>query len=137
MSSDGCVFCAIARGDAPASLVHEDDVCVAFMDIAPITDGHLLVAPKEHATGLADLPPETGGHLFRVAQQAAARVRSSGIRCEGLNLFLADGAVAGQTVLHLHVHVLPRSEGDSFRLSFVQGSPPREALDELAARLRF
>ncbi len=134
----GCVFCAIRDGAAPASVVHEDEVALAFMDIHPINDGHVLVVPREHAASLAELDPEAGAHLFRVAQRLAGRLRESGLRCEGVNLFLADGEAAGQDVFHVHLHVLPRFEGDNLLIEPRQGfgRPDREALDDLAARLR-
>ena len=78
-----CIFCDIVGGNAPASIIYRDDLCTAFMDIQPVNPGHVLVVPNRHATGLADLPPETGGQMFRVAQQIAAALRQSGVRCEG------------------------------------------------------
>jgi histidine triad (HIT) family protein len=127
-----CVFCAIVAGTAEASIVHSDDHVVAFMDIRPVVPGHLLVVPRRHAVGLADLDPEDGGRVFRVAQQMAAAVRLAGLECEGVNLFLADGVAAGQEVFHLHLHVLPRHPGDGFRLQFNYRFPPRAELDEHA-----
>jgi histidine triad (HIT) family protein len=105
------------------------------MDIAPITPGHVLVVPKAHAVGLADLPAEVGGHLFAVAQRIAAGLRSSGaVRVDGVNLFLADGAAAGQEVLHAHLHVLPRYAGDGLEITWGRRPPPsREELDTVAA----
>lgn len=135
MSTD-CVFCRIVEGAAAASVVHADDTAVAFLDIAPITPGHLLVVPRAHATGLADLDPATGRHVFGVAQRLAAAMRASGLRCEGVNLFLADGAAAFQEVPHLHLHVLPRWRGDRFKLSYQAGRPSRATLETQAADLR-
>jgi len=135
MSTD-CVFCRIVEGAAAASVVHADDTAVAFLDIAPITPGHLLVVPRAHATGLADLDPATGRHVFGVAHRLAAALRASGLRCEGVNLFLADGAAAFQEVPHLHLHVLPRWRGDRFKLSYQAGRPSRATLETQAADLR-
>lgn len=115
-ASDGCVFCDIAGGQAETSLVHEDEDLVAFMDLAPVTPGHLLVVPRRHAIGLADLPEDLGMAMFRLAQRLSAALRRSGLRCEGTNLFLADGEAAGQEVFHVHLHVFPRYDGDSFRM---------------------
>jgi diadenosine tetraphosphate (Ap4A) HIT family hydrolase len=131
-----CVFCRIVAGTAPASVVHSDSTAVAFLDIAPVTPGHLLVVPRAHAVGLADLAADTGAHLFRVAQRLAAGLRRSGVRCDGVNLFLADGEVAFQEVFHVHLHVLPRSRGDGFKLSYSAGSPSRAELDETADAIR-
>lgn len=135
MTAD-CVFCRIVAGTAPASVAYADDRVVAFLDIAPITPGHLLVVPRAHAVGLADLDPDTGGHLFQVAQRMAAGLRRSGLRCDGVNLFLADGAAAFQEVFHLHLHVLPRWRGDGFKLSYKAGTPSRAVLEQQAADVR-
>lgn len=134
-----CVFCAIRDGREAASVVHEDELALVFRDLYPINEGHLLVVPKAHATELAELDPATGGPLFRLAQESAARLRESGIRCEGVNLFLADGTAAGQDVFHVHLHVLPRFAGDNFAVEVPRGfgAPERAQLDTLAARIRF
>ncbi|HLA63452.1 MAG TPA: HIT domain-containing protein, partial [Rhodothermales bacterium] len=92
------VFARILRGEAPATFVHRDDRVSAFMDIQPVNPGHVLVVPNEPVASLAELDPETGAHLFRVAQRVAAALRASGLPCEGVNFFLADGAAAMQEV---------------------------------------
>ena len=111
-----CVFCEIIAGRSPVSVVHRDDQCIAFMDICPVTRGHLLVVPITHATYLSNLDPAVGGTLFTVAHRLAAAIRRSGFKAEGINLFLADGEAAGQEVFHVHLHVLPRFDGDGFGL---------------------
>ena len=128
-----CVFCSIVRGEAAASVAYEDERVVAFMDIAPATAGHLLIVPRRHAPHLADLDPEDGAQMFRVAQLLAAAVRRSSIPAQGVNLLLADGAVAMQEVMHAHLHVLPRTEGDGLTLSAGFHEPDRAALDAHAA----
>lgn len=133
------VFDRILRGDAPATFVYRDDRVSAFMDIQPITPGHVLVVPNEPVASLADLDPETGAHLFRVAQRVAAALRQSGLRCEGVNLFLADGEAAMQDVFHVHLHVVPRYEGDGFGLRLPEGydqKPERTELEFAGARIR-
>ena len=134
----GCIFCEILAGQAPGSFVYRDDLCSAFMDIHQPTPGKLLVVPNAHATYLADLLPATGGRMFQVAQRLAAALRQSGLRCEGINLFLSDGSAAGQDVFHVHLHVMPRFEGDGVKLRFGQALavyPSREQLDQLAAQI--
>ena len=134
-----CIFCEIQARRAPASFVYQDDACVAFMDIQPVTPGHILVVPRRHAANLAELDPQDGAHIFQVAQQTAAALRASGLRCEGVNLFLADGEAAGQDVFHVHLHVFPRFSGDGFGLRFGPNyaqRPPRSELEELAERIR-
>ena len=135
----GCIFCAIIAGRAPASRVYQDEHVVAFMDIRPVNPGHLLVVPRRHASDLAGLAPEDGKYIFRCAQQIAAALYQSGLPCQGVNLFLADGAVAGQDVFHVHLHVLPRFAGDGFGLKFGPHNlsrPDRSELEATAAKLR-
>ena len=133
----GCIFCAIVSGDAPGSLVYADDVAVAFMDISPVNAGHLLVVPRRHVEMLADLDEETGAHLFTVATRMARAIRRCGVRCDGVNLFLADGEAAFQEVFHMHMHVIPRFSGDAFRIvADWTAHPSREELDIVAAQIR-
>lgn len=131
-----CVFCAIAAGRETASMVYSDDTVIAFMDVRPVNAGHLLVVPRSHAERLADLPDAVGSRMFTVARRLAGALRRSSLRCEGVNLFLADGEAAGQEVWHVHLHVLPRFAGDGFRLSASWLTPDRAELDETAATVR-
>ena len=133
-----CVFCRLIAGEVEASVVHEDERTVAFMDLRPVTSGHLLVVPRAHAAGLAGLDPEDGAQMFRVARVAAAAMGRSSLRCEGVNLFLADGEAAGQEVFHVHLHVVPRFDGDEFGLLLPPdyGVGLRSELDAAAAALR-
>jgi histidine triad (HIT) family protein len=136
VSIPGCPFCEIVALRLPASELCRDDLVVAFLDIRPITPGHLLVVPRSHAAGLADLPRPTGRAMFTTAQRLAAALRESGLRCDGVNFFLADGEVAGQEVDHVHLHVVPRFAGDGFRLSAQFMSPERAELDATAGLIR-
>jgi diadenosine tetraphosphate (Ap4A) HIT family hydrolase len=134
-----CLFCEIVAGHSPASVVYRDEFCLAFMDLFPVTAGHVLVVPIAHATYLADLPADTGAAMFRTAQRLAAAVRGSGVRADGITLILADGAAAGQEIFHSHLHVVPRFAGDGFGLRFPPGYPreaPRPELDEHAQMIR-
>ena len=134
---DACVFCAILRGALPVSLVAEEDRVVAFMDINPINPGHVLIIPRHHTPDLAGLVPDDGAVMFRLAQRVAAALRASDLPCDGVNLFLADGELAGQEVFHAHLHVIPRLADDGFFLDIAYGaSPSREDLDVVAAELR-
>jgi diadenosine tetraphosphate (Ap4A) HIT family hydrolase len=132
-----CIFCAIVADEAPRSVVFEDDLVLGLMDIRPITPGHLLVIPKDHATHLADLPSATGGHMMEVAMELATAIRRSDLRRDGINLFLADGEVAGQEIFHVHVHVVPRFPGDGFGLDLrYDPAPDRSTLDGHASMIR-
>lgn len=134
-----CPFCKIRDGDLPASLIHQDDTCTAFLDVQPINPGHVLIIPNEHVEKLAELDPETGGHLFRLAQNISSALRESGIQCPGINLFLADGKEAMQEVPHLHLHVIPRFTDDGFEFHFSPTYfelPTRDELDKNAEHIK-
>lgn len=131
-----CIFCSIVAGKVPGVKVYEDETVLAIMDIRPINEGHVLVMPKHHYPGLADLPRDVWAHQASVARDIGNALRRSGIRCEGINLFLSDGKVAFQEVPHAHLHVIPRLPGDGFHLRLVRaGSPSREELEIAAERI--
>ncbi len=137
--SSECVFCDIVNEKAPASVVYRDETVVAFMDIQPVNPGHVLIVPAHHAVSLTELGDEIAGRIAEVSKQIAAALPHAGVRCEGFNLFLADGAVAGQEVFHVHMHVIPRYEGDGFGLRFgphYGELPPRAELDGIADKIR-
>lgn len=131
-----CVFCAIVDGTAPARIVYRDEHVLGFLDIRPITAGHTLLIPREHSTGLADLPANSGAALFAASQRIGAAMKSSSLAADGVNLVMNDGRAAFQTVFHTHLHVVPRQHGD--RLRFLTGlltrRPRRQ--DAVAATLR-
>jgi histidine triad (HIT) family protein len=134
-----CVFCEIVRGTARSSTVYADDSAVAFLDIHPVNEGHILIVPRAHAASLDEVDPEVGAHLFRVAMELSQALRQSGVRCEGVDLFLADGEAAGQGVFHVHLHVIPRHQGDGFGFRFgplYNTLPERSRLDEVASDIR-
>ncbi|MEY9948364.1 HIT family protein [Kitasatospora sp. GAS1066B] len=136
MSTDECVFCAIAQREAEASIVYEDETVLAFMDHQPVTPGHLLVIPRGHAVGLEDLDEEVGVKIWQVAHRLGRALRRSSLRCEGVNLFLADGKAAFQEVFHVHLHVFPRFAKDGFRLDAEWRVREREELDATATAVR-
>ncbi len=135
-----CIFCQIVAGEAPASLVHRDELVSAFLDIRPVTPGHLLVIPNEHVVCTHDLPDATAERLFSVARRVARSLRrSAAVRSEGVNLFVADGEAAGQEVFHSHLHVIPRFPGDGFEIDAAAWrgpQPDRAQLDAIAERIR-
>jgi histidine triad (HIT) family protein len=133
-----CIFCDICAGDAEASFVYEDERTIAFLDIAPLSAGHTLVVPRAHAASLEELEPEDAQRIVRVAQRVAIALQRTGFRVEGVNLWLADGAAAGQDVFHAHMHVVPRFDGDGFVVSLPpdRHRPDREELNANAAELR-
>ena len=137
-SDPSCIFCRIIADQVEASKVYHDDIVTAFMDKQPLNPGHLLVVPNEHTANLAELDETIAGRMFVVGRHLAQALRRSGLRCEGINLFLADGSAAGQTVFHSHLHVIPRFIGDGFGLRFPPGygsGVSREDLDTIAAKV--
>ena len=130
------LFCAIVAGSAPASIVYDDADLLTFLTIGPVTPGHLLIIPKRHAPFLADLDEAIGAQMFTVAMRLARALRASGLRCEGINLFLADGEAAFQEVFHTHLHVFARFAEDTFRIDTDWSvTPSRAELDEIAAQV--
>lgn len=114
-----CVFCAIVAGDAPAIRIHEDDEHLAILDIRPFIRGHTLVFPKRHLVDLTDTPPETVAAMATIGQRIARAARRSGLHADGNNIAINDGKAAFQSVFHIHLHVVPRRDGD--KLSFAKG----------------
>ena len=136
MPARECVFCGIVKGEIPASIVHEDEQALAFMDAHPVNAGHVLVIPKSHAAHLSELDPEIGGEVFKTAMSVSAAVRRCGIPCKAVNLMLADGIEAGQEIFHVHLHVIPRFRGDNFSMSSrTRAGPSRDELARLASMI--
>jgi diadenosine tetraphosphate (Ap4A) HIT family hydrolase len=137
-----CVFCQIVAGAAPAIRVYEDEDYLGFLDIRPFTRGHTLVIPKQHSVDLTDTPAPILAGMLTVGQRIAQATRASGLAATGNNVAINDGKSAFQSVFHIHLHVIPRRDGD--KASFVKGvllrrDPDREATgrllrDALAAR---
>ena len=130
-----CVFCKIADGQIPASTVYEDEDCVAFMDIGQVNPGHVLVAAKRHAQDLYALDDAQAAAVARGVARVARAIRAA-FAPEGLSVYQANGAAAGQTVFHYHVHLVPRFANDAMRFTWPVQNPPREALEEHAVRIR-
>lgn len=137
VAESNCVFCMILTNELPSSIVHETETVVALMDIDPVTPGHLLVVPRAHLPDLADLSDELAAEMMSVARRLASALRRSSLRCDGVNLFYADGEAAFQEVFHSHLHVFPRFADDGFVIDARWGSnPTRDDLDDHAADLR-
>lgn len=139
-----CIFCEIAGGRSPASVIHAGDRVLAFLDIHPWRRGHALVVPRAHAVRAGELDDVDRAALARAAFAVAAAMRVSGVPCDDLNLLLNDGPAANQTVQHVHIHVVPRTRGDGLRVlsrlirhvvAPLRRPTPRAELDELAVRI--
>lgn len=128
-----CVFCAIAAGEAPAIRIYEDDSYLAILDIRPLTRGHTLVLPKKHTVDLTDTPPQTLADMIAIGQRIARAARATEL-ADATNIAINDGRAAFQSVFHIHLHVLPRRNGD--KLSVAKGmllrrDPDRQTTGQL------
>ena len=134
-----CVICKLLAGELEVSMVHQDDLCSAFMDIQPVNRGHVLVVPNRHTAEVPELTEAESARMLVLARRINAALRESGLKCAGVNFFLADGEAAGQEVFHVHLHIFPRFNKDGFRLvlpSRYGKQPSRRKLDETAALIR-
>jgi len=109
---DNCVFCKIVNKEIPSYKIYEDDLVLAFLDISPVVSGHVLVIPKKHFESIFEIEEEYLKRIVVVAGRISIKMKEV-LGVEGINLYQANGSVAGQTVSHFHLHVLPRRAGDS------------------------
>ncbi|MGN0401593.1 MAG: HIT family protein [Acetatifactor sp.] len=123
-----CIFCKIANGEIPAKTLYEDELFRVILDLGPATKGHALILPKKHADNLYELPDELAAAAMKLAKKMALTMKEK-LHCDGLNLVQNNGAVAGQTVSHFHLHVIPRYEGDGQHINWVPGKPSQEELE--------
>ncbi len=130
MRKDDCIFCKIANGEIPTKTIYEDEYFRVILDLGPATKGHSLILPKEHAANLYELPAEYAERIIPVAQKVAGKMKEN-LHIDGLNLVQNNGEVAGQTVMHFHLHVIPRYEGDGQNMLWNPGKPSAEELEEI------
>ncbi|WP_096390336.1 HIT family protein [Halopenitus persicus] len=137
--SDDCIFCSIVDGDIPARTVAETDDVLAFLDANPLARGHTLVIPKAHHEHVGDLPADLSGAIFDVVAELTPRVQAA-VDADAANVGINDGTAAGQEVPHVHVHIVPRFEGDGGApIHAVAGERPDlddDELDAIAETLR-
>ena len=130
-----CVFCRIVAKQIPATVVYEDGDTLAFLDIGHVNPGHVLVAAKAHCENVYALDDAQAVAVFRTVARVARAVRAA-FAPPGLSIYQANGKPAGQTVFHFHVHLVPRHDGDGMNLTWPVKNPPREKLEEYAAKIR-
>ena len=128
-----CVFCAIAAGEIPSFKVYEDDLVLAYLDINPFTKGHVLVIPKAHSANLLETSDETLAAVIARVKKVAAHVKAA-LPCDGFNILQNNGEAAGQTVKHLHFHIVPRYGNEP--IVFESHPGDMEELKALAERIR-
>ena len=130
---NNCVFCAIAANEIPSFKVYEDDLVLAYLDINPFSKGHTLVIPKEHSSGLLDTSDETLAALVARVKKVASHLKAT-LPCDGFNILQNNGEAAGQTVMHIHFHIVPRYGKEE--ISFASQKGDMNELKSLADRIR-
>lgn len=125
---ENCIFCKIANGEIPSKTLYEDESFRVILDLGPATKGHALILPKEHAENLYELPEETAADAMRLAKKMALTMREK-LKCDGMNLVQNNGETAGQTVMHFHLHLIPRYQGDGQRIGWIPSEPSQEELE--------
>ena len=130
-----CIFCRIVRGEAPSFKLYEDDLSFAIMDINPFNHGHALVLSRRHAANVYEIDDDSIAGVARTARRIAAAVNDA-VQPDGINIVQANGPGAAQSVLHYHVHVLPRRLGDNGRLNWSLSPGDQDSIARLAADIR-
>ena len=132
---ENCVFCKIVARQIPATVVHEDEHTLGFMDIGQVNPGHVLIALKQHVENIFALDGAQAAAAFRAAARVSRAIRAA-FAPQGLSVYQANGQAAGQTVFHFHIHLVPRHEADGMQLTWPVKNPPREKLAEYAEKIR-
>ena len=135
MRDPDCLFCKIAAGEIPATKVLANDAAVAFMDIGPLAEGHVLLIPAEHYETIDVMPPEAAAGMLRHLPALVEAVRAA-TGCEGVNVLQNNGRVAHQVVPHVHFHIIPRNAGDEFHFNWPAGAYPAGRMEAIAERIR-
>jgi len=129
MIDNNCIFCKLANGEIPSKTLYEDEEFRVILDLAPVTKGHALILPKSHCKNLYELPEETAGKVMKLAKKMATTMTEK-LGCDGFNLLQNNNEVAGQTVFHFHMHLIPRYENDNQKIAM---NPMEMTQDELEA----
>ncbi len=124
---DDCIFCKLANGVFSTNSIYEDEDFNVILDLAPASKGHALILPKQHADSLYELPDATAGKAFVLAKKMA-KIMKDKLNCDGLNVVQNNGTVAGQTVFHFHMHLIPRYENDGQKIAWNPKEAPAEEL---------
>ncbi|AFC66641.1 TPA: HIT family protein [Streptococcus pyogenes] len=132
---ENCIFCSIIQGDIPSSKVYEDEQVLAFLDISQTTKGHTLVIPKQHVRNLLEMTAETASHLFARIPKIARAIQSA-TGATAMNIINNNEALAGQTVFHAHIHLVPRyNEEDGISIQYTTHEPDFPVLEKLARQI--
>lgn len=130
MKDCNCIFCKIANGEIPSTTLYEDDDFRVILDMGPATRGHALLLPREHYTNLFELDDALAGRALVTAKEVAVRMKEA-LGADGFNLVQNNGETAGQTVMHFHIHLIPRYENDQAGILWTPGSTTPEEMEEI------
>ncbi|MEF2805902.1 MAG: HIT family protein [Massilistercora timonensis] len=134
MKDENCIFCKLANGDIPTATLYEDDDFRVILDAGPASKGHALILPKEHYKNLYELDDEIAAKALVLAKKMITKLTDV-LGCDGYNIVQNNGEVAGQTVFHFHIHLIPRYEGDEVGLGWKMGELTDEVRDEILSKL--
>ena len=134
MKEEKCIFCKIANGEIPSFTLYEDDMFRVIFDLSPAAKGHALILPKEHFRNLFELDDEYAAALMPLAKKVATAL-SLELKCDGFNLLQNNEEIAGQTVFHFHIHLIPRYKDDTFSFSTSHGKIDENEATKLAAKI--
>lgn len=129
-----CIFCKIAEGQIPSYKIYEDDVCLAFLDLSQANIGHTLIVPKKHFDNMIAIDDEVAGHLFKVTSKLTKAI-SKALGVNDFNILNNCGEVAGQTVHHFHIHIIPRNVNDSIKIELDSNKLTEEEFIDLKNNL--
>ena len=132
---ENCIFCKIANGEIPSATLYEDDEFRVILDLGPASKGHALILPKSHAANIYELPDETAGKAMILAKHMAAKMTDA-LKCDGFNIVQNNGEIAGQTVFHFHMHLIPRYQGDTVGITWTPGELSDQDKEEILSKVR-
>lgn len=130
MKDNNCIFCKIANGEISSKTLYEDEKFRVILDQGPATKGHALILPKDHYANLYELPEEDAGNVMKLAKKMMTRITDK-LGCEGFNLVQNNGDLAGQTVFHFHLHLIPRYRADGQTIGWKPQEVSQEELEEV------
>ena len=134
MKKEDCIFCKIANGEIPSKTLYEDDKFRVILDLGPATKGHALILPKDHYKNLYELPEDCAADAIKLAKKMMTQMTEK-LGCEGFNLVQNNGELAGQTVFHFHMHMIPRYQNDGQTIGWKPGEPTQEELEEIRKQI--
>lgn len=135
MVKKDCIFCKIANGEIPSATIFENEEFRVVLDVGPATKGHALILTKNHYDNIFEIDEQTAGRLFSLASIVAKAMKKT-LNCDGMNVLQNNGTIAGQTVFHFHLHLIPRYEGDQVQITWPQGEITEKEKDQLVQLIK-